>query len=461
MRAEPKRWFGSGRLRTVRFRVTLLATGAVAAVLFASSLGLVVLQRGALTRGIDETLRQRADNIQAEIPSRSAGSPLRGEGDQEDSFLQLLDAAGAVIAATPNVDGMAPAIRTRNTGRAEEILTVSGLPISRGEFRVLVRRIDGSPGSPVLLVGKNLDDVHESVRILAASLAVSVPMALTVLALLVWWLTGRVLRPVESVRAEVASMQGDQLHRRVSVPDTQDEIARLAQTMNAMLDRVERATQRQREFVADASHELRGPLTRLRSELEVTLAHPQTMEPASLQRSLLAGVTELQQLVEDLLFLARSESGSIGGSSAPVDLDDLVLAEARRLRERGRVRVDTSAISAARTTGDANQLARAIGNLANNAERHARTVVSFEVRENGAGSEVVVADDGPGIPPEHRTAVFRRFTRLDHARSRDAGGAGLGLAIVWEIVARHGGRIAILSDDGGGARFVMTLPRTD
>lgn len=447
----------------MRFRVTATATAVVALVLVASAVGLVVLQRGLLTRGIDEALRQRADNIQAAPSVVSAGPVLPGEGDREDSFLQLLDATGALVSSSPNVRGMSPAVELADVGPVTEVRTVTDLPISHGRFRVLVRGIDVATGPALLVVGKNLDDVEESVHVLTMSLAVSVPVAVALLAVLVWWLTGRVLAPVESMRVEVAGIRGDQLHRRVAVPGTEDEISRLAETMNAMLERVQQATDRQRSFVADASHELRSPLTGLRSELEVALAHPRTVHPDAFNQSLLCSVVELQQLVDDLLFLARSDAGALGAPREPVDLDDLVLLEAKRLRERGRVRVDTSAVSAARVSGDERQLRRAIANLAGNAERHARSEVRFEVRERGEESQVAVVDDGPGVPVQHREAVFRRFTRLDHARTRDAGGAGLGLAIVADIVARHGGTITVSSVDGGpgGARFVIVFPRAD
>jgi signal transduction histidine kinase len=237
-----------------------------------------------------------------------------------------------------------------------------------------------------------------------------------------------------------------------------DEVAGLARTMNGMLARVEQATARQRQFVADASHELRTPLTRIRSALEVELAHP-SADVDAVHRGLLADTVHLQDLVNDLLFLARSESGAVGGERRPVDLDDLVLDEARRLRARGRVQV--SAVSAARTLGDARKLGRAVQNLGADAERHARRCVSFEVRECGGHSRLVVADDGDGIPPEHHATVFERFTRLDAARTRESGGAGLGLAIVRDIVTRHGGTIAVESAVGAGARFVMNLPRAD
>ncbi len=445
----------------MRSKVTLLATALVAMVLVVSAFGLIGAQQQFLTHGIDESLRQRADNLEPAVAQGAFGSSLPSEGDPEDSFLQLIGPDGSVLAASDNAVPLTPVVDPETTEQGQVIRTVDGIPLSSGDFRVLARDV-GTPEQPLILVAaKNLDDVHESVRILAGSLAIAIPIVTALLALLLWWLTGRVLRPVEAIRAEVASIGGNELHRRVPSGTAGDEISRLARTMNAMLDRVEQATERQRRFVADASHELRGPLTRIRSSLEVSLAHPHTQDPEELQRGLLADTSDLQKLVDDLLFLARSESGSLGAPKHVVDLDDLLLEEARQLRERGRVQVDTTAVSAARTVGDAHQLARAIRNLASNAERHARSRVSFELREAHGLSELVVADDGPGIAPEHHETVFKRFTRLDEARSRDSGGSGLGLAIVHDIVVRHGGTIVIDPSSNGGARFVMNLPRTD
>ncbi len=252
-----------------------------------------------------------------------------------------------------------------------------------------------------------------------------------------------------------------QLGRRVPVPASGDEIARLAQTMNDMLERVEKATVLQRQFVADASHELRSPLTRIRTDLEVCIAHPHTSDPAATCRSLLADAVDLETLFEDLLLLARADAGASGAHAAAVDLDDLVFAEATRLRERGQVQVDTNRVTAARVRGDSNQLLRAIRNLAENAERHARNLVTFELREHRHTIELAVSDDGPGIPVEHQAAVFERFSRPDDARARHTGGSGLGLAIVHDIVERHGGTVTITSAAGEGARFLVTMPRID
>lgn len=449
------------RPSTVRSKVTLLATVLVGVMLAASAVGLVVTQQRVLVSGIDEALVQRADNIEPDVVAGSFGARLPSEGDPEDTFLQLLAPDDTVLAASENAAGLPAAVPALEPGDGEGVTSVSDFPLSNGDFRVLTRPLgkDGAQGT--LVVGKNLDDVNESVDILTTSLAIAIPLVTGLLAVVLWWLTGRVLRPVEAIRAEVAGISGQDLHRRVPAPESDDEIARLARTMNAMLDRVEQATDRQRRFVADASHELRSPLTRIRSNLEVASAHPDAMDADELSRGVLADIVELQKLVDDLLFLARSESGAFGVPTETVDLDDLVLEASRRLRDRGCVRVDASRVSAARTVGDPAQLARAVDNLASNAERHAKGQVTFELRETDGRCELVVADDGPGIPADHREVVFKRFTRLDEARSRDAGGAGLGLAIVQDIVARHAGTVEIRDAEPVGARFVVDLPAAD
>lgn len=447
------------KIRTVRAKLTVLATVLVAAMLSASAVGLVVIQFRVLVHAIDESLIQRADNIQVAVLDGTMDAGLPTEGDPEDTFLQLLGPNGEVVASSANAAALPAAAPPPVAGEREAITSVSGIRLSNGEFRVLVRRLNGDEAA-FLAVGKNLDDVEESVDVLATSLAIAIPLVTALLGVLVWWLTGRSLRPVEAIRAEVADIGGDQLHRRVPDPQTDDEIGQLARTMNDMLWRVEHATERQRRFVADASHELRGPLTRLRSNLEVALVHPAAVTREELLTGLLGDVADLQKLVEDLLFLARSEAGTNAVPYTPVDLDDIVLDEAKRLRDRGNVRVDVSQVSAARTSGDGAQLVRAVRNLASNAERHAASVVTFELREHDGRCELVVADDGPGIPINDREEVFKRFTRLDEARSRDQGGAGLGLAIVQDIMTRHAGDVHVTSATPTGARFVVHLPRT-
>jgi signal transduction histidine kinase len=215
---------------------------------------------------------------------------------------------------------------------------------------------------------------------------------------------------------------------------------------------------RQQRLVADASHELRTPLTRIRTEVDVELASgvDEALEP--LLRSVLDETTALTRLVDDLLHLARSDAGASPLRRQPLDLDDIVLREARRLRENGRVRVDSTGVSAASVTGDAEQLRRALRNLTANAERHAATSVWLTLAERRDHARLVVGNDGPPIPADQRERIFERFTRLDDARAGDLGGAGLGLAITRDIVERHGGTVSVDPDRDDGAAFVVALP---
>ena len=446
------------RAATLRSRLTMLATALLALVLLASAVSLIAAQQRLLMRGVDEALVQRTDNVQEVVASQSKGTVLPGEGDREDSFLQLLDSDGIVVASSANVAGL-PAVAAPLAGRAAPVFrTVTHLQLSPHDYRIYARPVAALSGPRTLVVGKNVDDVRESVSILTTSLAVAIPLVVAVLASLLWWLTGRVLRPVEAIRSEVASITGDELHRRVPVQSQDDEISRLARTMNAMLERVQQATDGQRQFVADASHELRSPLTRIRSALEVGLAHPHAVPPEQSFGELLTDAHSLQQLLDDLLFLARSESGAQPRQHTSVDLDDLILQQAARIRSRGKVTPDVHAVSAGRVSGDPDQLARAIANVADNAERYAAGAVVFELHQDAAQTVLAITDDGPGIPADQRHAVFARFTRLDTSRSREIGGAGLGLAIVHGIVTRHRGTVIISAAQPTGACVTMSFP---
>jgi signal transduction histidine kinase len=309
-------------------------------------------------------------------------------------------------------------------------------------------------------VAGRLDDVHDSTAALGGSLMLAVPLSTAVLAGIVWWAVGRALRPVEAIRARVDRITGAELDQRVPEPATTDEIARLARTMNRMLARLQESAERQRRFVADASHELRSPLARMRTELEVDRAHPRSADPVATSASVLAEAVNLQRLVDDLLLLARGDAGALApGDRLPVDLDELAEGLVRQVRGDGGVHIDASGVRPAQVAGDRAQLRRAVANLLDNAVRHARTEVVVAVRETeDCRAEVIVGDDGPGIPPTERDRVFERFTRLDDARTLADGGAGLGLAIARDIAERHGGGLALHSVAPTGARFVFTLP---
>jgi signal transduction histidine kinase len=232
--------------------------------------------------------------------------------------------------------------------------------------------------------------------------------------------------------------------------------------MNEMLDRLQLAGERQRRFVADASHELKSPLAAVQAELEVALAHPGQADWTATATRLLAEDHRMERLVADLLFLSQCDDGDFSSLMAPpeiVDLEAVVRDEAGRLALRVTVPVDVDIAlppGRAAIAGQPEHLARVVRNLLENAVRHARAAVSVSLRVAGGELEMVVADDGPGIGPADRSRVFDRFTRLDDARSRDEGGSGLGLPIAREIVEAHGGRISI--GDGPGGRLVVRLP---
>jgi signal transduction histidine kinase len=274
-----------------------------------------------------------------------------------------------------------------------------------------------------------------------------------------WLLVGRALAPVEAIRAEVDAISGDALHRRVPDPPAGDEIGRLARTMNRMLGRLEQAQARQRRLVADASHELRSPVATIRQHAEVALAHPDRTTTTELAATVLAEDLRLQRLAEDLLLLTRADEHTLALRRRPVDLDDLVFDEARRVRGATGLGVDTTSVSAGRVEGDPAGLRRVLRNLGDNAARAAGGHLAFSVVEDDGVVRLTVDDDGHGIPEADRERVFERFVRLDDARARDDGGSGLGLAIVAELIAAHGGAVAITSSPLGGARVEVTLPR--
>ena len=282
---------------------------------------------------------------------------------------------------------------------------------------------------------------------LALLLGVGLPLLVGLVAVTTWWVTGRAMRPVEAIRSEVSAIGERELHRRVPEPPTDDEVGRLARTMNAMLDRLDESAERQRRFVSDASHELQSPLTSLRARLEVDLAARNEPDWRAGDREALVEVKEMQRLVDDLLTLRAS--GAVASSCVPVDLDDLVLKKPNGSGRRPR---PARRRVAGQVLGDPDHCSGA-AQRARQRLHHAASDVAVSVHEAGAHIEVVIADDGAGIPAEHRDRIFERFGRIDDARTRDGASTGLGLAITREIVEAHGGAITVEEcvPDGAGA----------
>ncbi|MBM3695256.1 MAG: HAMP domain-containing protein [Actinobacteria bacterium] len=329
-------------------------------------------------------------------------------------------------------------------------LTLAGLG-EGGGLSVLT----GVVGRSVVL--PSLEAVKADVDTFGRMIVISVPILVLVVAAVTWLVVGRALRPVEAIRARVAQIGARDLHQRVPDPGTGDEVGRLAATMNRMLDRLQRSADRQQRFVSDASHELRSPLASLRTQLEVSLAHPEGTDWPGMASGVLEEGVRLERLVDDLLALARADEGAVLAHTEELDLGEIMAEEATRV-EGLEVEAD---LDEAPLRGDPLALRRVVRNLLDNARRHA--VHRIVLRVTLAGQEVVavVEDDGAGIPEEDREQVFERFARLGEARDRDAGGTGLGLAVVREIVEAHGGTVAAEQADDGGARLVVRLPTRD
>ncbi len=309
----------------------------------------------------------------------------------------------------------------------------------------------------VVSVAVSLEEVDDSTAALVPLLLVGLPLVLLVVGATTWVVATRALAPVERIRREVEQITGQRLDRRVPEPASRDEIHRLASTMNLMLGRLESSRDRQQQFVADASHELRSPIASIRQTAEVARAHPGALPEGDLAETVLEESVRMQRLVEQLLLLTRADEGVVVRTPRDVDLDDLALIEARRVSRSG-LDVDTSAVAPGRIRGDETSLGQVVRNLVDNAARHAEHRLAISVNEGVDSVELVVEDDGPGIPEDERERVFERFVRLDEARARDAGGSGLGLAIVAEIVRAHGGTVSVSTSGLGGARFVVRLP---
>ncbi len=440
-------------LRSVRVRATAGAVLVVGIALLAVSVGLVSFLDWTLTGNVRSAAVVRADEVAAVLESSGDPGSL-AVADVEEQLIQVVDRNGAVVASSSNVAGRAP-VAALQPGQSVEVDDL----LENASFLAVAAAAQTNSGNYTVVVASSLSDSTEAVRAVGGLLGLGVPLLLLVVGATTWKVVGRALRPVEGIRSEVEQISDTQLHRRVPQPDGRDEIADLARTMNGMLARLDDAAARQRRFVSDASHELRSPVASIRQHSEVALSHPQRTTVSELARTVLAEDLRVQRLIESLLLLARSDEGGLPANSVPVDLDDLVFKHARRVRVSG-PRVDTSGVSAGRVLGVRGQLDQVLGNLLDNAARHARAVITLGLGpEAGDGGVVLrVDDDGSGIPLAERQRVFERFVRLDEARARDHGGSGLGLAIVAEVVRSHGGTITVGDAPGGGARFEIRLP---
>ena len=446
-------------------RTTAVAIVALALAMATAGVIVVVLLEGSLDSTITESARSTGRQVANQIVRVGTrdlrASDVASTGDTE-AVTQVLDSRGAVVASDPAIVGR-PAVSSASPAPGRE--NVETLPLGLNgdvfvDYRVVSLGVAGPGGPYTVISARSLEPVTEASTRLTVLLTVIVLPLLAISGLAVHRAVGSALRPVERMRRTVAEISTRDLTARVGLPPGRDEVHRLATTLNSMLCRLSSAQAAQRRFVADASHELRSPLSTISTALDVSTRHPETMTTEELVPVIARETSRLRELVDDLLVLARTDDTTDRPSGTEVDLDDIVRAEAERVRAGVPLEVEVRA-GPAKVHGSEAQLSRAVRNLVDNARDHAHHRIRVASSVDGTFAVVEVSDDGSGVPPDDRDRVFERFVRLDASRQRHHGGTGLGLAIVAGIAARHGGRARYVEREDArypGAHFQIELP---
>lgn len=450
-----RRWLRA--LGPVRVRTTLAATLVVA---LALSIGGVALVR-VLSASLDHNRRSVAVAQAVNIAGLAASGHLPAtlaSLTEETTLSQVVDSHNQVIAASANIAGEPPLAPFTPTAQGPTVADVRGLAATDGPSLVVALGAHLGARPVTVFTAVSLEATDAAVNTVILGLVLGLPSLLLLVAVTTWVIVGRALRPIEAIRSEVAEITTHDLHRRVPDPAVDDEVARLSRTMNSMLDRLEISAEQQRRFVADASHELRSPLAAIRAELEVGLARGTATDWPATANDILFDEARMERLVTSLLMLARLEADRRPLPADTVDLSRIVGDEIRdRTGLRGApVRAEVTPGLRARISGF--QAQQIVTNLVDNAQRHARGQVVVTLAPGADHTvKLIVDDDGPGVAPADREVIFERFTRLDESRNHEAGGAGLGLAIVRDIVVRHHGTVAF-TDGAVGGRIVVALP---
>ena len=450
----------------VRARTTLVAMAVVGIVL---ALGFVLLADRTRAR-IEDSIVFAAETRALDVAALAEADALSGTilSSGVDQHVQVVE-DGRVIAATFALDLVPPLADLQvPPGSAsiidlpesvfDEIEDSTGLIEDEGPYVLAARGYGNEDGDGTVLVASSLDAAAAAVNALRPLLWIGWPLTLAAVGVTVWFLTGWALRPVQAMSEEAASISASALDRRLPLPPADDEVRQLSATLNQMLTRLESAAIAQRQFVSDASHELKTPLATIRTMIEVARRDAEFDQWDALLGSLHGEIGRMDALVADLLALARYDEGAPRTAEREVDLDQ-VLGRVSELTARlyPNVVIDGTGIGAARVTGDEAALERLFANLGANAARHADRLVAFTCRVMGDRVVASVCDDGPGIPASDRERVFERFVRLDQARARPEGGTGLGLSVARAIARTHGGDVNVVDSDRG-AQLEVTLP---
>ena len=417
---------------------------------------LYLLQIDSVHRTVDQQLRTYVAQIAQAAPTGNWTTPLPASPLDAAAQAQVIAADGTVLAATRGLTGV-PATFTSPADSTTPVRLKGADGVIPDDVRAVATRYTVN-GRSVIIVAATPTGILSVVNTaFAYQLIIGFPIILVLAALAVWILVGRALGPVERIRHAAGVITSADLSRRVPDPGTDDEIGHLAQTMNQMLARLEDSARRQRNFVADASHELRSPVAAIRTTLDVALAHPDRAPwPTIAARTAQQG-ERLEQLLQQLLILAKADEHTLAGNRQAVDIHQILREVARTTRSEN-LAVELDLTGSALVMGNPGNLARLFRNVLDNAVRYAASTVTITASSTATTVDVHIADDGPGIPEADRERVFARFVRLDSSRDRTTGNSGLGLAIAREIATIHHGSIHIDSTPGAGANVCIRLP---
>ena len=445
------------RQLSIRARLTFFFVVSIAMVLLFTGLALVsIVHRSLVTSASNQvqnalTATQERFASGAMPTSHVVALPMNG-----DVVVQVTNVAGSQVwAASAPIDKVPVLAHSRSNPTSSNGLMVELIPspatssvqseLSLGEVATIT-----TPRGPGLVFGFVYNGpINHRVSSLLASVAVSFPLLLVLSGALIWFGLGLALAPVESIRRRVDAIAARDLSERVPVTGGDDEIARMARTVNAMLDRLEASSRFQQEFVSKVSHELRSPLTTLLATADRAANDQENANWSEVTETIIREGRRLDVLIDDLFWLARNDERQIDATRVDVDLDDILFEESQRVRSVKGLNVDTSAVQPTRVKGDPAMLKRMIRNVVDNASRYAKSERRFDSHYDENEVVVWISDDGTGIDVASSAKLFERFVRADPARNRYSGGTGLGLSIVAEIVARHGGRAQFLPVNQG------------
>jgi signal transduction histidine kinase len=448
-RLRPRGW-------GIATRSAIVAATVVLVVHIIAGAALVALLGHFLISEVDDAAVDRLHDIvsglRSEPPNEFDSALL--DTDQRVIAIQVISDNSTVVYRSTDAPST-PLIAIGGIGRTPTRMSDNATPDN--DLRIVGQRVNTSSGHYTVLVAGSSEVAEATVETVALLLCGAAPLVIAVVAVATYLLVKRSLRSVDAIRSRVADISTSDLSERVPMPESHDEIAALADTMNAMLARLEMGHNAQRQFVGDASHELRSPLTTIISALDVAQSHPELLDQDMIESTLVPEAQRMQLLIDDLLLLARADERGLKLHREDVDLEAIAIAEADRLCRETTHEIHRD-ITAAHVHGDARALLRLLRNLGDNAARHADSRIDITLSEHDGSILLTVADDGPGIPAKDRLRVFDRFVRLDSDRSRSGGGTGLGLSIVAEIVAAHDGSIVMTDRPGGGTAVHVQFP---